>query len=50
MFHKHDNAGYKQSLPGVQQKTLAHGQKTLMVEFRLQKGAVLPRHKQEMEL
>ena len=49
MFSTHDNAGYKNPLPGIRQKTLVHGQKTLMVEFRLQKDAVLPRHKHPHE-
>ena len=49
MFSAHDNAGYKESLPGIRQKTLVYGQKTLMVEFRLQKGAVLPMHKHPHE-
>ena len=49
MFNKHDNIGYRESLPGIQQKTLAYGEKTLMVEFRIQKGAVLPTHKHPHE-
>ena len=49
MFSTHGNGGYKDPLPGIQQKTLVHGQKTLMVEFRLQKGAVLPMHKHPHE-
>ena len=49
MFKQHDSAGYTESLKGIRQKTLAYGQKTLMVEFRLQKGAVLPRHKHPHE-
>ena len=49
MFNSHDDTGYKDSLKGIQQKTLAYGQKTLMVEFRLQKGAVLPKHKHPHE-
>jgi quercetin dioxygenase-like cupin family protein len=44
MFKKHGNDGYKQVLDGIEQKTLVHGDKTLMVEFRLQKGATLPLH------
>ena len=44
MFKRHDDAGYRESLRGIRQKTLAYGQKTLMVEFRLRKGAVLPAH------
>ena len=49
MFNRHDSTGYRQSLTGIQQKTLAYGQRTLMVEFRLQKGAVLPMHKHPHE-
>ena len=32
MFTRHDNAGYRKSLPGIRQKTLAYGEKTLTVE------------------
>ena len=49
MINKHDNTGYRESLKGILQKTLVYGQKTLMVEFRLQKGAVLPMHKHPHE-
>jgi len=49
MFTKHANAGYRESLPGIRQKTLAYGEKTLMVAFRLQKGAVLPTHRHPHE-
>jgi quercetin dioxygenase-like cupin family protein len=49
MFTEHDNAGYRESLPGIRQKTLAYGEKTLMVAFRLQKGAVLPLHQHPHE-
>jgi quercetin dioxygenase-like cupin family protein len=44
MFEKHGNAGYRQALAGIGQKTLVYGDKTLMVEFRLQTGAALPLH------
>lgn len=36
--------GYIAVLPGIHRKTLVHGEKTLMVQFRLDKGAMLPRH------
>jgi quercetin dioxygenase-like cupin family protein len=49
MFTQHENTGYRESLPGIRQKTLAYGEKTLMVEFRLQKGATLPMHKHPHE-
>jgi quercetin dioxygenase-like cupin family protein len=44
MFEKQSNEGYRQPLDGIEQKTLVYGDKTLMVEFRLQKGAILPLH------
>ena len=49
MFNKHNDTGYRESLKGIRQKTLAYGQKTLMVEFRLPQGAVLPVHKHPHE-
>jgi len=44
MFVKSSNEGYRSALAGIEQKTLAYGDKSLMVEFRLQKGVVLPLH------
>ncbi len=44
MFAFSSGEGYRESLPGITQKTLAWGENTLMAEFRLQKDAVLPRH------
>ena len=44
MFEKRDDTGYHPALDGVERKTLVHGSKTLMTEFRLRKGAILPRH------
>ena len=44
MFEKKSDEGYKEVLPGIRQKTLVHGAKTLMVEFLLDKGALLPSH------
>ena len=44
MFEKQGDEGYRRPLDGIEQKTLVHGDRTLMVEFRLQKGAVLPLH------
>ena len=42
MFYKVDHDGYKELLPGIMFKTLVHGEKTLLGEFRLAKGAVIP--------
>ncbi|MBI5483233.1 MAG: cupin domain-containing protein [Deltaproteobacteria bacterium] len=44
MFERHSKDSYRQALEGIEQKTLVYGDKTLMVEFRLQKGALLPLH------
>ena len=44
MFCKRSDNGYKQALDGIKLKTLAYGSKTLLAEFRLEKGSQLPRH------
>ncbi len=44
MFARQSSDGYKYPLDGIAQKTLVYGASTLMVEFRLQKGANLPLH------
>ncbi|UFS72051.1 cupin domain-containing protein [Geomonas sp. RF6] len=44
MFEKQSHEGYRFPLDGVAQKTLVHGEKSLMVEFVLQKNTVLPLH------
>jgi len=44
MFVKYCNDCYRQAMDGIEQKTLVHGEKTLMVEFRLRKDAALPLH------
>lgn len=44
MFERRSLEGYKQPLDGIRQKTLVYGEKTLMVEFLLDKGARLPPH------
>lgn len=44
MFYKANDKGYKQALPGIEMKTLVHGEKTLFTEFRMEKGNVLPKH------
>lgn len=36
--------GYKVAVEGIEQKTLVHGEKTLMTEFLLKKGSLLPLH------
>ena len=44
MFEKRSDTGYRPALTGIERKTLVHGDKTLMTEFRLRKGSLLPRH------
>ena len=44
MFRKKDKGEKRQLLDGVHLKTLVHGEKTLMGEFSLAKGAEIPLH------
>jgi len=44
MFQKHSQSGYILAIPGIEQKTLVYGEKTLMTEFLLKKGSRLPQH------
>lgn len=44
MFRQSDDSGFKDVLEKIRQKTLVYGEKTLLAEFRLEKGAILPRH------
>jgi len=45
MFTKKSNADYRELVQGVAMKTLAHGEKTLLAKFHLEKGAEIPRHR-----
>ena len=44
MFKKKDDQPYRKALDGVSFKSLAHGQKTHLTEFRLEKGSQIPVH------
>lgn len=44
MFNQRKETGYTDSLPGIKQKTLVFGDKTLMTEFVLTKDSTLPLH------
>ena len=44
MFYKRSENGYRQVLDGIRLKTLVSGEKTLLTEFDLRKGSLLPRH------
>ena len=49
MFQKHSKSGYTVAIPGVEQKTLVYGERTLMTEFLLKKGSLLPQHSHPYE-
>lgn len=44
MFRKSSQDGYVPAVPGITRKTLVHGEKTLLGEFHLGKGSLLPNH------
>jgi len=44
MFTPHDAIEYAPALPGIERRTLCHGHRMLMTEFRLRAGSVLPAH------
>ena len=49
MICKASQRGYELALPGIERKTLAHGDRTLMTEFRMRKGSTLPQHAHSQE-
>jgi quercetin dioxygenase-like cupin family protein len=49
MIRKANLRGYQLALPGIERKTLAHGERTLMTEFRMCKGSTLPAHAHSQE-
>ena len=49
MFTKKNDEGYKTPLEGINYKTLAFGEKTLLAEFRLEKDNILPEHEHAHE-
>jgi quercetin dioxygenase-like cupin family protein len=44
MFCKNDANGYREVIPGIKMKAMVYGEKTLMSEFFLKGGSVLPTH------
>jgi quercetin dioxygenase-like cupin family protein len=49
VFEKHNKGDYTNPLPGIRQKTLVFGDRTLMTEFLLTKDRVLPNHSHPYE-
>ncbi len=44
MFKKKSDSGYLPAVEKIRMKTLVYGEKTLLSEFQLDKGALLPLH------
>lgn len=44
MFYRQNHEGYKVLAEGVRLKSLAHGEKTHLCEFRITKGGRVPEH------
>ncbi len=49
MFTRATKDGYAPMLDGVTMKTLAHGERTVLTEVHLAKGAMVPMHDHEQE-
>ena len=49
MFYQPDPSNYRELIPGVFMKALTHGDNTLLCEFKLKKGAVIPEHQHPQE-
>jgi len=49
MFYKKSGSGYKEVMDGINIKTLVYGEKTLLTEFKLNRGKELPKHKHPHE-
>ncbi|MEE9910637.1 MAG: cupin domain-containing protein [Deltaproteobacteria bacterium] len=44
MFYQKSDDGYHSRIKGIDQKTLVYGERTLLAEFHLKKGSVVPAH------
>ena len=49
MFTKKSDTGYKSPIQGIHFKTLVHGDKTLLAEFKLESNSDLPEHEHPHE-
>jgi quercetin dioxygenase-like cupin family protein len=49
MFAQKQDSGYIPVTEGITRQTLVHGEHTLMTEFVLKKGALLPAHRHPQE-
>lgn len=49
MFYKKNVDGYETRINGIEQKSLVYGERTLLVEFLLRKGSIVPKHSHPYE-
>jgi len=49
MFYKKKDEGYHSRVKGIDQKTLVYGERTLLTEFLLKKGSIIPKHSHPYE-
>ena len=49
MQYRPDPANYRELVPGVTMKPLAHGDNSLLCEFHLTQGAIIPAHRHPQE-
>ena len=49
MIFRHSESNFREILDGIRIKTLVYGEKTLMVQFLLKKGSILPSHSHPFE-
>jgi quercetin dioxygenase-like cupin family protein len=49
MLYKPDPSNYKELLPGILMKPLTHGENSLLCEFQLKQGAIIPAHQHPQE-
>lgn len=49
MFYKQDSSNFKQLLPGVLIKPLTYGKNSLLCEFQLKQGSIIPSHQHPQE-
>jgi quercetin dioxygenase-like cupin family protein len=49
VFYKPNSLNYKELLPGVSMKPLTYGENSLLCEFHLKQGAMIPAHQHPQE-
>jgi quercetin dioxygenase-like cupin family protein len=49
MLYKPDPSNFKQILPGVFMKALTYGDNSLLCEFQLEQGSIIPAHQHPQE-